>query len=122
MAKKVGAHTVDFCDLDPYALNAVKLNADRNNVEVALPEQWQSQQYDVLIAADVLYDITSAPDLMSHCQAISQWLLAETQVQTPPANMNIIDRTQLVSSTWPSLADFDQHIPIELYTLAPNAE
>ena len=56
-AKMAGAKRVICCDIDAVSLDACRANAELNNVELEyLDDLYQSEQVDVLLAADVLYD------------------------------------------------------------------
>ncbi|MCG2973986.1 50S ribosomal protein L11 methyltransferase, partial [Escherichia coli] len=56
-AKLAGAKRVICCDIDAVSLAACRENARLNSVELEyLEDLYQSEQVDVLLAADVLYD------------------------------------------------------------------
>jgi len=114
VAAKLGATTVDCCDLDELALIAAELNAERNGVKVSGIRDWQNNEYDCLIAADVLYDLTSVPDLVEHCGKIPAWIVAETNFQTPPWQ-DIQKVASLRASTWPRLDDFDDQVEVNIF-------
>lgn len=115
-AAKAGAKSVVCCDTDPLALIATKHNALRNGVEVNTLERWagDSSDVDCLLAADILYDLTSAGDLANQCANISSWLVAETQYQLPPWS-SLIAVEQYLVSTLPKLEDFDQDLAVSIY-------
>jgi predicted nicotinamide N-methyase len=114
VAAKLGAASVDCCDLDEVALQAAQLNARQNGVTVNGIVDWQNNQYDCLLAADVLYDLTSVPDLAKHCAEIPGWIVAETNFQTPP--WQDIKRVEnFRASTWPRLDDFDDQVAVNIF-------
>ena len=115
-AAKAGARSVICCDTDPLALMAAQINAKRNGVEVTTIAEWagDSTDLDCLLAADVLYDITSAGDLGRQCASIPNWLVAETEYQLPPWSSLIADKTYQVS-TVPKLDDFDQGLTVSIF-------
>ncbi|MEH6448818.1 MAG: 50S ribosomal protein L11 methyltransferase [Oleispira sp.] len=115
-AAKAGASSVLCCDSDPLALIACQANAERNAVKVAVTEAWtgESGSFDCLLAADILYDLTSAGDLAKQCAAIPSWLVAETQYQLPPWS-SLAAVEQYVVSTLPKLEDFDQDLTVSVY-------
>jgi 2-polyprenyl-3-methyl-5-hydroxy-6-metoxy-1,4-benzoquinol methylase len=115
-AAKAGAKSVICCDTDPYALIAAAHNAKRNGVEVTTLARWSgdSSNLDCLLAADILYDLTSAGDLANQCANISSWLVAETQYQLPPWS-SLIAMDQYLASTLPKLEDFDQDLAVSIY-------
>ncbi|OUS37087.1 hypothetical protein A9R00_11215 [Oleispira antarctica] len=115
-AAKAGAQSVICCDSDPLALLACQENGNRNNVVLSLTSNWSGEAglVDCLLAADILYDLTSAGDLAKQCASIPSWLVAETQYQLPPwsklhkiANYN--------ATTQPVLDDFDQDLTVSIY-------
>lgn len=130
-AAKAGAKSVVCCDTDPLALLAVKENARRNNVNIDVINHWEScelerghvaygnyeredELFDCLLAADVLYDLTSAGDLSNQCKKIPHWLVAETQFQLPPwTDLKSIGST--VATTLPVLDDFDKNLAVSIY-------
>lgn len=115
-AAKAGAQSVLCCDNDPLALLACQHNADRNGVSVAVAPSWNNEPalLDCLLAADILYDLTSAGDLARQCASIPSWLVAETQYQLPPwAKLRKI--TAYSATTIPILEDFDQDLMVSIY-------
>lgn len=115
-AAKAGAASVVACDTDPLALIASRQNAQRNGVELELVSDWQEYQgeFDCLLAADVLYDLTSAGDLSKQCAEIPCWLVAETQYQLPPWSTLTRVATSK-ATTLPVLDDFDQDLDVSIY-------
>ena len=61
-AKHAGAHTVLACDLDANALQACRANATLNNLELNYSSDLfsEAEPYDLLFAADLLYDAANA--------------------------------------------------------------
>lgn len=115
-AAKAGAQSVLCCDSDPLALLACQHNADRNGVLVSVAPSWNNElgQLDCLLAADILYDLTSASDLTQQCNSIPQWLVAETQYQLPPWAM-LRKVAAYNATTLPVLDDFDQDLMVSIY-------
>lgn len=119
-AAKAGAKSVVCCDSDPAALLATEENARRNKVAVDTVGDWlndsdaDNQKFDCLLAADVLYDLTSAGDLSRQCEQIPYWLVAETQYQLPPWS-NLKKIGQSIATTQPVLDDFDQNLQVSIY-------
>lgn len=115
-AAKAGAKSVVCCDTDPLALMASQENAIRNNVAIEIAKDWQQldSNFDCLLAADVLYDLTSVGDLSRQCAEIPYWLVAETQFQLPPwSELVKVGRTK--ATTLPILEDFDQDLDVSIY-------
>mgnify|MGYP000492354370 CR=1 FL=1 len=115
-AAKAGAESVLCCDSDPLALQASQLNAQRNNVNISIAQEWCGgiDDLDCLLAADILYDLTSAGDLAKQCAQIPNWLVAETQYQLPPWS-SLVAVKQSSFSTLPILDDFDQDLDVSIY-------
>lgn len=112
-AALAGAAEVWCADLDPNALLAVKENARLNQVSVQCVDgEWP--EVDVLLAADVLYDISSSSDLKQLMLTIPEWLLAETRYVAP----DFVALKQLFSETsctLPAIGDFDESVDVEIY-------
>lgn len=115
-AAKAGARSVLCCDTDPLALIASQYNAERNGVDISVTDEWtgEAADLDCLLAADILYDLTSAGDLADRCASIPNWLVAETQYQLPPWSSLVAIETYQVS-TLPTLDDFDQDLTVSIY-------
>jgi predicted nicotinamide N-methyase len=115
-AAKAGASSVLCCDTDPIALIASQYNAAKNGVDISVTDEWVSDitDLDCLLAADVLYDLTSPGDLADQCATVPNWLVAETQYQLPPWS-SLIEVKQYQASTWPMLDDFDQDLTVSIY-------
>ena len=119
-AAKAGAESVVCCDTDPAALLAAQENARRNHVTITTMTDWQDAssnvepKFDCLLAADVLYDLTSVGDLSKQCELIPRWIIAETQYQLPPWS-SLAKSGQASATTQPVLADFDQDLEVSIY-------
>lgn len=115
-AAKAGAQSVLCCDSDPLALLACQHNADKNNVSVSVASSWsaESGSLDCLLAADILYDLTSSGDLARQCTSIPDWLVAETQYQLPPWT-KLQKIAECKATTLPILDDFDQDLMVSIY-------
>lgn len=114
-AAKAGASEIWVADLDHNALLAAKLNAQLNQVAIQTVDNDCWPEVDVLLASDVLYDISSSQDLRQLMLQVPEWYLAESQYVKP-------DFVQLQSlqhyqcSTLPRIGDFDEQVAIEIYT------
>jgi predicted nicotinamide N-methyase len=115
-AAKAGAKSVVCCDTDGLALLAVQENAQRNNVVIETMSDWSTcnDSFDCLLAADVLYDLTSVGDLSKQCKAIPNWIVAETQYQLPPWS-SLEKVANNMATTLPLLDDFDQNLIVSIY-------
>lgn len=111
-----GAAEVWMADLDQNALQAAQANAALNGLSVnCVQGEWP--EVDLLLAADVLYDISSSADLKQLMLHIPDWLLAETRFVAP----DFVALKQLGSetcATLPAIGDFDQAVDVEIYCRA----
>lgn len=115
-AAKAGAAEVWVADLDANALQAAAENAALNGVEV-LPVKGEWPQVDLLLASDVLYDISSSADLKPLMLSIPDWILAESRFVAP--DFVALDCLHsMVSSTLPAIGDFDEAVEVEIYCRA----
>jgi predicted nicotinamide N-methyase len=77
-AARAGALSVTAVDVDPVARSAAELNARVNGVAIAtaaeLPADW-----DVLLAADVLYDASARSDVQRHAAAGRRVLISDPE-------------------------------------------
>ncbi len=115
-AAKAGAESVLCCDSDPLALLACQHNAARNGVDISVTSAWCGEvgQLDCLLAADILYDLTSSGDLSQQCQSIPEWLIAETEYQLPPWS-ELRKVAVYHATTQPVLEDFDDNLLVSIY-------
>lgn len=115
-AAKAGAESVLCCDSDPLALLACQHNAARNGVDISVTSAWCGEvgQLDCLLAADILYDLTSSGDLSQQCQSIPEWLIAETEYQLPPWS-ELRKVAAYHATTQPVLEDFDDNLLVSIY-------
>lgn len=115
-AAKSGAESVLCCDSDELALLACQRNAERNGVTVSVTSAWRGGAggLDCLLAADILYDLTSAGDLAQQCASIPNWLVAETDYQLPPWS-KLHKVAAYHATTQPILDDFDKDLSVSIY-------
>lgn len=114
-AAKAGAERVYVTDLDHNALSAAEHNAQLNEVtiETIVPGSvWPD--VDMLLASDVLYDISSSADLRQLMMAIPDWLLAENQ-QVAPDWVALQSLWCQTTSTLPAIGDFDEAVTLTVY-------
>lgn len=114
-----GARKVYATDIDPLAQEAIQLNAALNGVVVEVLPAGQWPEVDLLLASDVLYDITSQDDLASLVSKIPQWIIAETEAVAPSyEDIRCLDRQ--VVATLPEIGDFDQAVTVDIYARMPS--
>lgn len=87
-ASLAGAREVTVCDLDPVALLACKANAELNQVELnyladftAASADYDLDNYDLIVAADILYDRDNFVWLEALPNRAKQVLLADSRVK-----------------------------------------
>lgn len=79
-----GARKVLACDIDPVSLEAVTANADLNHVEIEVSRDFESSSpegFDVILAADVLYDTEIIPFVERFPDLASDVILADSRVR-----------------------------------------
>ena len=117
-AAKAGAVDVVACDLDAQALDAASANAAANGVSVNLCSDWFQRpgEFDLVTAADVLYDPENRIFLEAFCQAAPQVLLADSRVK----DLGDARYQRLggrACTTWPDLNEFEEFNQVRLYAV-----
>lgn len=115
-AAKANARKVIACDIDPYALDAVKANSALNHVHVDICAALEdiSETIDIIIAADVLYD-------QENFCFIHRFLTAAPEILVADSRVNRIDIppyrrvTEIRSATLPDLDDDEAHKNVAIY-------
>ncbi len=115
-AAKAGAKTVYACDIDADAILATTANADYNQVELELVADFHqvTEDIDLIIVADVLYDRENLPWLGLFLDRADEVLVADSRVRNfsyPP--YQLIDRRQ--GTTVPDLDEFDEFRDVRIY-------
>ncbi|MEM8661923.1 MAG: 50S ribosomal protein L11 methyltransferase [Pseudomonadota bacterium] len=82
-AALAGAREVIACDCDPLALEATRVNAARNGVEVQTVQDFHAVRgaVDLIIVADVLYDRANLHWLTLFAQRADDVLLADSRIK-----------------------------------------
>lgn len=82
-AAKAGAKRIVACDIDSNALSAIQENAILNGVEIALESDFNNieESFDLLTAADVLYDRENLAWLDKFSKKANQILLADSRIK-----------------------------------------
>lgn len=111
-----GAKQVIACDIDPDALLSCEENAKLNKVEFELHENLFefSQEIDLLIAADVLYDKANLPLLDVFLDKAPEVLVADSRVKNfdfPPYQAI----GKIKSFTVPDLDELNEFRRVNLY-------
>lgn len=119
-AALAGADAVYVADLDPQALLAAQVNAAVNGVDIQIVDgDWP--QVDLLLASDVLYDISSSADLKTLMLDIPHWLLAESR-SVAPDFVELRCLQQIETSTLPAIGDFDERVEVDIYCRRNDAQ
>lgn len=122
-AAKAGALEVVACDLDPIALTACRANAELNGVQLGYSEDFfaETDRYDLIIVADVLYDRANLPLLDQFLSRGRQALVADSRVRD--FQHALYGRLAILDAcTWPDLAEPAEFRRVSLYHASRHAE
>ncbi|WP_295460243.1 50S ribosomal protein L11 methyltransferase [uncultured Pseudomonas sp.] len=116
VAARAGAARVVCCDLDPLALAACRANARANAVQIETLDDLHAstERFDLILAADVLYDRANLPLLDLLQGRAERVLLADSRVRdlVHPGFTRI---AMLQACTLPDLAEPDEFRRVALY-------
>jgi len=115
-AARAGAARVVCCDLDPLALKACRANAQVNAVQIETLDDLHAstERFELILAADVLYDRGNLP-LLDLLQARAERiLLADSRVRDL-AHPGFTRIAELQACTLPDLAEPDEFRRVALY-------
>lgn len=115
-AALAGAREVVACDIDPISLTASAANAALNGVTVRLAGDFFALQedFDLVLAADVLYDKANHHFLDAFLQRAPEALVADSRVknlQVPPYLLT----DEEDAGTLPDLNEFDEFRRVRFY-------
>src|SRR5690554_4537811 len=115
-AKLAGAKTAVACDLDPIALQACRANAALNRLELSYSNDLfsESAEYDVLFAADVLYDAANLPLLERFPDFAQHTIIADSRQRNFQHPLFSKSQT-LYAETLPDLAEPEEFRQVSLY-------
>lgn len=121
-AARAGARDVVACDIDPDSLAAVAANARLNEVDVTLCEDWANRpgDFDLITAADVLYDPENRPLLAHFCDVAPQVLLADSRVRDLGDDRYRLQATR-EGRTWPDLHEFEEFNRVRIYLVGESS-
>lgn len=115
-AAQAGAAEVVACDLDLQALAACRANAALNGVELGYSADFfaEAERFDLILAADVLYDRANLPLLDAFLSRGREALVADSRVRDfrHPRYRRL---AVLDACTWPDLAEPDAFRRVSLY-------
>lgn len=115
-AAYAGAQKVVACDLDATALQACEANAQLNGLPLRYSSDFfnETQQYDLILAADLLYDPANRSLLEHFRHRASRVLIADSRVRDlQHPTYGIIHR--LTACTLPDLGEPDEYRQVTLY-------
>lgn len=115
-AARAGAAHVTACDLDPAARLATAVNAQHNRVAIAVTGALDMTRtdFDVVLIADVLYDITSLPLLRAFTATTPDIIIADSRVKRIPlAGVEVI--AQYETATVPDLDESPEFRRVNIY-------
>lgn len=115
-AKQAGAEEVLACDIDPLALLSCRANAELNGVELSYSTDFYqlTEQYDVLLAADVLYDASNRHFLDEFLERAKDVLVADSRVKNFQ-HPHYVKSAEQGATTWPDLDEFDEFRVVRFY-------
>jgi len=115
-AARAGAARVVCCDLDPLALAACRANAQANGVQIETLDDLHAstERFDLILAADVLYDHANLPLLALLQDRAAQVLLADSRVRDL-SHPGFTRLATLQACTLPDLAEPDEFRQVALY-------
>lgn len=111
-----GAQKVFACDIDTQALDACAINAKLNKVDIHCVSDFNTitDDIDLIIAADVLYDKDNYPLLDFFLSKAIQVLLADSRVKILPSDhYRQIDCIE--AKTCPDLNEFEEFNQVKIY-------
>ena len=114
-AALAGAEVV-ACDIDPDALEATAVNAGLNGVSVELRDSFEAceGQFDLVLAADVLYDRENLPWLERFLDRAPAVLVADSRIRdfSEPGYRKL---GEWHSNTWPDLDESPEFRRVSIY-------
>jgi predicted nicotinamide N-methyase len=123
-AARAGARKVLACDIDPVSLEAVKANAELNRVEIAVSKDFGSaaaEGFDVILAADVLYDADIFPLVKRFPELASEVILADSRVR----DLSVEPYHKIgqgVAVTCPDLHEPEEYRQVSLYATSRKVD
>ena len=115
-AKYAGARVAVACDLDPLALQACRANATLNQLELSYSQDLfsESEPYDILFAADVLYDADNLP-LVQRFPEFAKHIIVADSRQRDFQHPLLSKTAVLHAETLPDLAEPEEFRQVSLY-------
>ncbi len=116
-AAMAGAAQVIACDLDQHALDASRINAQANGVNLETLDNLEhlSEKVDLLIAADVLYDRENLEWLDRLQEFSRETLIADSRIRDPEVFLGYEQVAEISSSTIPDLDELKEFGEVSIY-------
>ncbi len=115
-AAMAGAKKVVACDIDPDALDAIKVNAELNRVEIDTCESFDklSDNFDMIITADLLYDKENQYFMEKFLSYAPLVFVAESRLKT--IDVTPYEKiTEITTSSLPDLYEPDEFKKVSIY-------
>jgi len=115
-AAKVGAKEVYACDIDPHALVAARANAELNDVSIKPVRSIEEipQPFEMIIAADVLYDRDNHHYLEEFLQRAPQVLVADSRLKDGVIKGYQVIK-QITTTTIPDINESEEFNQVRIY-------
>lgn len=115
-AALAGAREVVACDIDPASLKATAANADLNGVTLRLAGDFfaLAEDFDLVLAADVLYDRANRPFLGAFLERAPEVLVADSRVRDLSVPPYVLEGEE-EAGTLPDLNEFDEFRRVRFY-------
>lgn len=116
-AANTGATRVIACDIDDHAIDACRVNAALNQVEIEMLDDLADldEKVDLLIAADVLYDRDNLHWLESLDEYADEILIADSRVKDKSLFKHYIRVDELKATTIPDLDELKEYGNVSVY-------
>ncbi len=121
-AAKAGASKVYACDIDSMAIDAIRVNARLNQVQVSTCQALDqlNETPDLILAADVLYDRENHHYLAEFQRLADNVILADSRLkQMPVAGYQLIH--EIESRTMPDLEESAEYNRVRIYRYTTSA-
>ncbi len=115
-AKQAGAREVVALDMDPHAITAAEENAVLNRIDLKAVTTLEGLDlpFDVLLAADILYDRNNYPLLEEFTQLASLVIIADSRIKEfPNRDYRLMD--ELRETTFPDMGESDEFNRVKIY-------
>jgi predicted nicotinamide N-methyase len=115
-ASRLGARRVVACDIDPGARVATRVNAALNRADVDVVSRLEDagRDHDLLLMADVLYDVANVALLEAASRTAARLLVADSRVTELPLP-GFTQLADIEARTFPNLGEFDAFRTVHLF-------